>query len=80
MIRKAAFIQDQREVVMRAQPAKTGRTRGAAAEREVTRAVIQDHYGSADRLRLAQIDKPVIAPREVLVQCTRRAWTGAHVT
>jgi len=32
------------------------------------RAIIQDRYGSADRLRLAQIDKPVIAPSEVLVK------------
>src|SRR6266702_6312425 len=53
---------------MRTQPAKTGRARGAAAEHEVMRAIIQDRYGSADRLRLAQIDKPVIAPSEVLVK------------
>ena len=32
------------------------------------RAIVQDLYGSADRLRLAQIDKPVIAPGEVLVK------------
>jgi NADPH:quinone reductase-like Zn-dependent oxidoreductase len=32
------------------------------------RAVVQDVYGSADRLRLAEIDKPVIAAGEVLVR------------
>jgi NADPH:quinone reductase-like Zn-dependent oxidoreductase len=32
------------------------------------RAIVQDVYGSADRLRLAEIDKPVIAAGEVLVQ------------
>ena len=32
------------------------------------RAIVQDLYGSADRLRLAQIDKPVIAPSEVLLK------------
>jgi NADPH:quinone reductase-like Zn-dependent oxidoreductase len=31
-------------------------------------AVVQDIYGSADRLRLSQVDKPVIAADEVLVQ------------
>jgi NADPH:quinone reductase-like Zn-dependent oxidoreductase len=39
----------------------------AAAETEVMRAIVQDRYGSADRLRLAQLGKPVIAPGEVLV-------------
>lgn len=32
------------------------------------RAIVQDVYGSADRLRLAEVDKPVIAAGEVLVQ------------
>jgi 2-desacetyl-2-hydroxyethyl bacteriochlorophyllide A dehydrogenase len=32
------------------------------------RAIVQDVYGSADRLRLSQIDKPAIAADEVLVQ------------
>jgi NADPH:quinone reductase-like Zn-dependent oxidoreductase len=32
------------------------------------RAIVQDVYGSADRLRLSEIDKPVIAADEVLVQ------------
>jgi NADPH:quinone reductase-like Zn-dependent oxidoreductase len=32
------------------------------------RAIVQDVYGSADRLRLAEIDKPVIAAGEVLVR------------
>jgi NADPH:quinone reductase-like Zn-dependent oxidoreductase len=31
-------------------------------------AIVQDLYGSADRLRLAQIERPVIAAGEVLVQ------------
>ncbi len=39
-----------------------------AAGRDVMRAIVQDVYGSADRLRLAEIDKPVIAVGEVLVQ------------
>ncbi len=53
---------------MRTQPSKAGRAPGTAAEHEVMRAIVQDVYGSADRLRLAQIDKPVIAPSEVLVK------------
>ena len=32
------------------------------------RAIVQDSYGSVDVLRLAEIDKPDIAPNEVLVQ------------
>ena len=32
------------------------------------RAIVQDVYGSADRLRLSEIEKPVIAANEVLVQ------------
>lgn len=32
------------------------------------RAIVQDVYGYADRLRLSEIDKPVIAAGEVLVQ------------
>jgi NADPH:quinone reductase-like Zn-dependent oxidoreductase len=32
------------------------------------RAIIQDLYGSADRLRLSEIEKPVIAANEVLLQ------------
>jgi NADPH:quinone reductase-like Zn-dependent oxidoreductase len=32
------------------------------------RAIVQDVYGSADRLRLLEIEKPVIAANEVLVQ------------
>jgi hypothetical protein len=49
---------------MRTQPAKTGRAPGTGAEHAVMRAIVQDLYGSADRLRPAQIDKPVIAPGE----------------
>jgi NADPH:quinone reductase-like Zn-dependent oxidoreductase len=51
---------------MRAQPANTGPASVAAVE--VMEAIVQDLYGSADRLRLAQIERPVIAAGEVLVQ------------
>ena len=51
---------------MRAQPANTGPALVAAAE--VMEAIVQDLYGSADRLRLAQIERPVIAAGEVLVR------------
>jgi len=51
---------------MRTQPTNTGPASVAAAE--VMEAIVQDLYGSADRLRLAQIEKPVIAAGEVLVQ------------
>jgi len=53
---------------MRTQPASTGRAPGTAAGQEVMRAIVQDAYGSADRLRLSKIGKPVITPGEVLVQ------------
>jgi hypothetical protein len=36
--------------------------------RDVMRAIVQDVYGSADRLRLSEIEKPVMAANEVLVQ------------
>jgi NADPH:quinone reductase-like Zn-dependent oxidoreductase len=32
------------------------------------RAIVQDVYGSADRLRLSEIERPVIAADEVLAQ------------
>jgi NADPH:quinone reductase-like Zn-dependent oxidoreductase len=51
---------------MGTQPANTGPASVAAAE--VMEAIVQDLYGSADRLRLAHIDKPAIAAGEVLVQ------------
>jgi 2-desacetyl-2-hydroxyethyl bacteriochlorophyllide A dehydrogenase len=35
---------------------------------DLMRAIVQDAYGSVDVLRLAQIDKPDVAPNEVLVQ------------
>jgi NADPH:quinone reductase-like Zn-dependent oxidoreductase len=35
---------------------------------DVMRAIVQDAYGSADVLHLAEIDKPDIAPNEVLVK------------
>ena len=53
---------------MRSQTAKTGLTQVAATRRDVMRAIVQDVYGSADQLRLAEVDKPVIAADEVLVQ------------
>jgi len=53
---------------MRSQTAKTGLTQVAATRRDVMRAIVQDVYGSADQLRLAEVDKPVIAAGEVLVQ------------
>jgi hypothetical protein len=58
----------EQEVAMRTQTAKTGLTQVAAERRDVMRAIVQDVYGSADRLRLAKVDKPVIAADEVLVQ------------
>jgi NADPH:quinone reductase-like Zn-dependent oxidoreductase len=36
--------------------------------RAVMQAIVQDVYGSADRLRLSEIEKPVMAANEVLVQ------------
>lgn len=53
---------------MRTQPAKTGSAPVATAGQEAMRAIVQDVYGSADRLRLAEIDKPVIAAGEVVVR------------
>ena len=53
---------------MRTPTAKTGLTQVAAARRHVMRAIVQDVYGSADRLRLSEIERPVIAANEVLVQ------------
>jgi NADPH:quinone reductase-like Zn-dependent oxidoreductase len=58
----------EQEVAMRTQTAKTELTQVAAERRDVMRAIVQDVYGSADRLRLAKVDKPVIAADEVLVQ------------
>jgi NADPH:quinone reductase-like Zn-dependent oxidoreductase len=49
---------------MRTQPANTG----PVAAAEVMEAIVQDRYGSADRLRLSQIEGPVLAADEVLVQ------------
>jgi NADPH:quinone reductase-like Zn-dependent oxidoreductase len=51
---------------MSTQPAKTGPAPVAAAG--VMEAIVQDVYGPADRLRLSQTGKPVIAANEVLVQ------------
>ena len=51
---------------MRTQPANTGPAPVAAAE--VMEAIVQDLYGSADRLRVSQIERPILAADEVLVQ------------
>jgi NADPH:quinone reductase-like Zn-dependent oxidoreductase len=56
------------EVAMSTQPAKTGPAPVAEPGHEVMQAIVQDLYGPADRLRLSQIGKPVIAANEVLVQ------------
>jgi len=40
----------------------------ATAGQEAMRAIVQDVYGSDDRLRLAEIDRPVIAAGEVMVR------------
>ena len=41
------------------------------------RAIVQDSYGSADVLRLANTVTPAIAPSAVLVQVRAAGWTGA---
>jgi NADPH:quinone reductase-like Zn-dependent oxidoreductase len=41
---------------------------GRHGEEDVMRAIVQDAYGSADVLRLAETDKPAIAANEVLVE------------
>src|SRR5437588_2099428 len=41
---------------------------GRHGEEDVMRAIVQDAYGSADVLRLAETDKPAIAASEVLVE------------
>src|SRR6188474_2883113 len=56
------------EVAMSTQPAKAGPAPVAPAGRDVMGAIVQDVYGSADRLRLSEIEKPVMAANEVLVQ------------
>jgi NADPH:quinone reductase-like Zn-dependent oxidoreductase len=53
---------------MPTQPAKTGPAPVTAAGPGVMRAIVQDVYGSADRLRLSQIHKPVSAVGEALIQ------------
>jgi hypothetical protein len=75
MPKGAGSSRGEGEVAMGTQPANTGPASVAAAE--VMEAIVQDLYGSADRLRLAQIERPVITVGEVLVQV--RASTGARV-
>ena len=53
---------------MQTQPAKTRLAPVAAAGGDEMRAIVQHVYGSADRLRLSEIEKPIIAADEVLVQ------------
>ena len=53
---------------MPTQPAETGPAPAAAAGPGVMRAIVQDVYGSADRLRLAGTERPVPAAGEVVVQ------------
>jgi NADPH:quinone reductase-like Zn-dependent oxidoreductase len=53
---------------MPTQPAKTGPAPAAAAGPGVMRAIVQDVYGSADRLRLSETERPVPAAGEVVVQ------------
>src|SRR5215471_14540672 len=57
-----------REVAMPTQPAKTGPAPAPVAAAEVMEAIVQDLYGSADRLRVSQIERPILAADEVLVQ------------
>ncbi len=65
---------------MRTQPAKRAPTPGAAAGSAVMRAIIQDIYGSADRLRLSEIEKSVIAADEryALLPVEAPQGTRAH--
>src|SRR5215472_18200632 len=58
----------EREVAMPTQPAKTGPAPVTAAGPDVMRAIVQDVYGSADQLRLAETERPVPAAGEVVVQ------------
>src|SRR5215813_3949702 len=58
----------EREVAMPTQPAKTGPAPVTAAGPGAMRAIVQDVYGSADRMRLAETERPVPAAGEVVVQ------------
>lgn len=53
---------------MQTQTARTGQAMETQAGQPVMRAILQDVYGSTDRLRLAETRTPVIAAGEVLVQ------------
>jgi hypothetical protein len=64
---------------MPTQPARTGPAPVAAAGRGVMRAVVQDVYGSADRLRLSETESPLSQPVRFLCRCARLAWTGVRV-
>src|SRR5215468_1763837 len=58
----------ERKVAMPTQPAKTGPAPVTAAGPGVMRAIVQDVYGSADRMRLAETERPVPAAGEVVVE------------
>ena len=49
-------------------PHVTSSSAPAMTETETMRAIVQDHYGSSDTWRLADIDRPAIDEREVLVE------------
>jgi NADPH:quinone reductase-like Zn-dependent oxidoreductase len=53
---------------MPTQPAKTGPTPVTAAGPGAMRAIVQDVYGSADRMRLTETERPVPRGGEVVVQ------------
>jgi NADPH:quinone reductase-like Zn-dependent oxidoreductase len=42
-------------------------------------AIVQDLYGSADRLRVSQIERPILAADEVLVQVRAAGLDRARV-
>src|SRR5215471_13414504 len=58
----------EREVAMPTQPAKTGPAPVTVVGPGVMRAIVQDVYGSAGRLRLSETERPVPAAGEVVVQ------------
>jgi hypothetical protein len=64
---------------MRAQPIKTGLSSATVTGRDVMRAIVQDVYGSAERLRLSEIENLTLQPTRSLCGSVRRVWTGARV-
>ena len=47
------------------------------ARQAAMKAIVQDAYGSADVLRLAEIERPDVADHEVLYTSSRPMWIGA---